>query len=67
MQEFGKDEGERKVILIKDVPSNVELWIAAIEYGFSAAMAQKITFTTNRSKLGTQADSILFYYTDDSG
>ena len=67
LQEFGKDEGERKVILIKDVPSNVELWIAAIEYGFSAAMAQKITFTTNRSKLGTQADSILFYYTDDSG
>lgn len=67
LQEFGKDEGERKVLLIKDVPSNVELWIAAIEYGFSAAMAQKITFTTNRSKLGTQADSILFYYTDDSG
>ncbi len=67
LQEFGKPEGERKVLLIKDTPDNVELWIAAIEYGFSASMAQKITFTTNRSKLGTQADSILFYYTDDTG
>ena len=67
LQEFEKPEGERKVLLIKDTPENVELWIAAIEYGFSAAMARKITFTTNRSKLGTQADSILFYYTDDTG
>lgn len=67
LQEFGKPEGERKVLLIRDTPDNVELWIAAIEYGFSASMAQKITFTTNRSKLGTQADSILFYYTDDTG
>lgn len=67
LQEFQKPEGERKVLLIKDTPDNVELWIAAIEYGFSASMAQKITFTTNRSKLGTQADSILFYYTDDTG
>lgn len=67
LQEFRKPEGERKVLLIRDTPDNVELWIAAIEYGFSASMAQKITFTTNRSKLGTQADSILFYYTDDTG
>lgn len=67
LQEFEKNEGERKVLLIKDTPENVELWIAAIEYGFSAPMARKITFTTNRSKLGTQADSILFYYTDDTG
>lgn len=67
LQEFQKNEGDRKVLLIKDTPENVELWIAAIEYGFSASMAQKITFTTNRSKLGTQADSILFYYTDDAG
>lgn len=67
LQEFEKPEGERKVLLIKDTPENVELWIAAIEYGFSAPMARKITFTTNRSKLGTQADSILFYYTDDTG
>lgn len=67
LQEFEKNEGERKVLLIKDTPENVEMWIAAIEYGFSAPMARKITFTTNRSKLGTQADSILFYYTDDTG
>ena len=67
VREFGKPEGERKVLLIKDTPDHVELWIAAIEYGFSASMAQKITFTTNRSKLGTQADSALFYYTDATG
>lgn len=67
LQEFDKAENDRKVLLIKDIPENVELWISAIEFGFSAPMAQKITFTTNRSKLGTQADSILFYYTDESG
>lgn len=67
LQEFEKSEEDRKVLLIKDIPENVELWITAIEYGFSASMAQKITFTTNRSKLGGQNDSILFYYTDDTG
>lgn len=67
LQEFKKNEGDRKVLLIKDVPENVELWIAAIECGFSEALARKITFTTNRSKLGTQTDFSLFYYTDDNG
>ena len=66
LQEFEKPEGERKVLLIKDTPENVELWIAAIEYCFSASMARKITFTTNRSNLA-KGDSILFYYTDDAG
>lgn len=67
LHEFDKPENERKVLLIKDVPENVERWIAAIEYGFSSEMARKITFTTNRSKLGTQTDSALFYYTDEAG
>ncbi len=66
LQEFAKPEAERKVLLIKDTPDRVELWIAAIEYGFSASMAQKITFTTNRSNLA-RGDSVLFYYTDDAG
>ena len=68
LHEFEKNENDRKILLIKDLPKNVELWIAAMEYGFSASMARKITFTTNRSKLGPeQMDNTLFFYTDDSG
>lgn len=67
LHEYAKPENERKVLLIKDIPENVELWIAAIEYAFSAEMAQKVTFSTNKTKLGTQIDNILFFYTDDSG
>ena len=67
LHEYAKPENERKVLLIKDIPENVELWIAAIEYAFSAEMAQKITFSTNKTKLGTQINNILFFYTDESG
>ena len=67
VQEYGKPEEQRKVLLIKDTPENVELWIAAIEYAFSARMAQNVNFATNRSKLGMQTESSLFYYTDASG
>ncbi len=67
LREYEKPEGERKVLLIKDEPQNVELWIAAIEYSFPQELARRITFTTNRSKLGTQPDKELFYYTDENG
>ena len=67
IREYSKPEGERKVLLIKDVPENVELWVAAIECAFSPEMARRITFATNRTKLGTQADSVLFYYSDEAG
>lgn len=67
LHEYAKPENERKVLLIKDIPENVELWIAAIEYALSAEMAQKVTFSTNKTKLGTQIDNILFFYTGDSG
>ncbi len=67
VHEYGKPEEQRKVLLIKDTPENVELWIAAIEYAFSAKMARNIGFTTNRSKLGMQTENSLFYYTDASG
>lgn len=67
LHEYAKPENERKVLLIKDVCENVELWIAAIEYALSAKLAQKVTFSTNKTKLGTQIDNILFFYTDDSG
>ncbi|WKY49033.1 hypothetical protein Q5O24_06895 [Eubacteriaceae bacterium ES3] len=67
VHEYEKPENERKVLLIKDVPENVELWIAAIEYAFSAEMAKKITFATNKTKLGTQNDNSMFFYTDETG
>lgn len=67
LQEFGKPEGERKVLLIRDIPENVELWIGAVEYGFSAELARQIPFHTNISKLSGNPDSQLFYYTDDTG
>lgn len=67
IHEYAKPENERKVLLIKDAPENVELWISAIEYAFSAEMAKGITFSTNKTKLGTQIDNILFYYKDESG
>lgn len=67
IQEYAKPEGERRVLLIKDNPENVVLWVAAIECAFSPEMAGTITFATNRTKLGTQADATLFYYTDAAG
>lgn len=67
LREFDKPVTERRVLLIRDLPANVELWVAAIGYAFSAAMARKITFATNRTKLGGQTDAQLFYYTDAAG
>ena len=67
LDQYSKSTGDRKILLIKDIPSNVELWIAAMEYGLSPELAQKVTFTTNRSKISAQADSVLFYYGDSSG
>ncbi len=67
LREYERPENDRKVLLIKDTPENVELWIAAMEYAFPVSMAQTITFTTNRSRLGEQADSALYYYTDAAG
>ena len=57
---------EQKVLLIKDLPQNVELWIAAISFCFPECIAQRITFNTNISNLGSKIESRLFY-TSDSG
>ncbi len=67
LQEYEKPESERKVLLIKDTAENAALWVAAVELALSPEMARTVSFSTNRSKLGTQADSALFYYTDDAG
>lgn len=67
IQEMEKPVSDRRVLLIKDIPENVEQWVAAIHYAFSARMAQQLTFSTNRTKLGSQIESILYYYADASG
>ena len=67
LQEFGKPISERRVLLIRDIPANVELWVAAIEHAFSPALARQITFSTNKTKLSNQTDTALFYYTDSAG
>lgn len=67
IHEYEKPDEQRRVLLIKDEPKNVELWIAAIEYSLPQELARTITFTTNRSKLGTQPDKELFFYTDENG
>lgn len=67
VHEYEKPDEQRKVLLIKDEPKNVELWIAAIDYSLPTELARWITFATNRSKLGTQPDKELFYYTDENG
>lgn len=67
LSEYDKPEEERKVLVIRDEPRNVELWIAAMEYGMSAPMAQQIPFATNVTRLAAQSNSVLFDYVDDSG
>ncbi len=67
IKEYSKPEEKRKILFIKDVPENVELWIAAIEYAFSIEMAKKITFTTNETNLNTNFKETVFYYTDKDG
>ncbi|MCC8045535.1 MAG: hypothetical protein LIP12_08575 [Clostridiales bacterium] len=67
LHEYDKPEEERKVLLIRDTPENVELWVAAIEYALPEALAGTVTFVTNRSNLMAQINSELFYYVDDTG
>lgn len=67
LQEYGKPISERRVLLIKDLPANVELWVAAIEHAFSAQMARQIPFSTNKFNLGNQTETALFHYTDSEG
>ncbi|MCD7956983.1 MAG: hypothetical protein LUG93_14795 [Lachnospiraceae bacterium] len=67
LYEFDKPEEERRVLLIRDTPENVELWISAIEYALPEAMAGTVTFVTNRTNLTAQINSELFYYVDDNG
>lgn len=60
LHEYEKPKQDRKILLIKDIPENVELWIAAILSGLSQKLASTITFSTNQTKLNNGIDATLF-------
>lgn len=51
---------ERRILIIRDIPQNVELWIAAMESAFSPELASQITFTTNKTALNNRVEASLF-------
>ena len=65
--QFSKPENARKILLIKDLPQNVEMWIAAIMLGFPKYLAKKISFSTNRVIELARITDTLFYNTDETG
>ncbi len=60
LQEAEKPADQRKVLLIRDTPEQVELWIAAVSSCVSAELAAGITFSTNRSNLNINIETVLF-------
>lgn len=64
--EFKKPESERKVLLIRDLPENVELWVAAVERCLSVELSLRVTFDTNLGGLTqNNANTELFYYVNE--
>lgn len=64
INEMSKKIEDRKFIVIKDFPENVELWIAAVEYSLPVYLAKKISFNTN---ITVESEKLLqnIYYVDD--
>lgn len=66
LQEMSKQIEERKFIVIKDLPKNVELWIAAVELSLPSYLANTISFSTNVvASSNLSLDNI--YYVDENG
>lgn len=47
ISEMSKSIEDRKFVVIKDEPQNVEMWIAALEYSLPIYLAKQISFSTN--------------------
>ncbi|MBR4749144.1 MAG: hypothetical protein IK083_06210 [Abditibacteriota bacterium] len=60
IKELGKPAGDRRFVLIRDIPENAEKWIAAIGYAFSPEIAAEITFATNKTLADRSAKELLF-------
>ncbi len=67
ISQYSLPEEERVPLVIRDVPQNVELWIAAIERAFSEKAAEKITFATNRSRIENNNTRNLYYFVRANG
>ena len=65
IEELSKDESKRKILLIKDIPSHVELWIAAILSALPDFISNEIPFSTNKTRFAYgKYRSVIFYYSD---
>lgn len=65
IEELSKDENKRRILLIRDIPSNVELWIAAIISAFPEFVSKEIPFSTNKTRFAfSKITGVLFYYSD---
>lgn len=64
LRELDKPDSERKVLLIKDEPQNVNLWVLAIIRALPEKFANKVSFSTNVSNLTADINNALYYYTD---
>lgn len=65
IEELLKPINEQRVLLIKDIPSNVEMWIASILSAFPIALSRQISFSTNKSELSCRITESLFYSIKD--
>ena len=67
LQEYDKPETERRILIIRDEPRNVERWVTAIGQAFSPRLSLIIPFSTNRSKLNGNPETVLFEAAEQGG
>ncbi len=67
LRQFALPEEERQVLVIRDTPEHVALWVSALQRVLPAGMAREITFATNRTKLNIQPEPVLFSYSTRTG
>lgn len=66
ISEMSKDIDKRRFIVIKDIPKNVELWVAAVEFSLPIYLAKQISFSTNVvATSNLSIDNV--YYVDEKG
>lgn len=66
ISEMSKGMNERNFIVIKDIPENVELWVAAVELSLPVYLARQISFSTNVvASPNLSADNV--FYCNDKG
>ena len=61
LEQLRREETRQRVLLIRDTPKNVELWITAISYCLPIGLAKRITFNTNISNMSSKPEAKLFY------